>query len=80
MNYEDKLAASVERYHARMKELRQKRPSTKLITHMQSQPQLQAQTQATVETAKCTAHTLEGRKCAFKATHGSFCRKHFLIK
>lgn len=79
MNYEDKLAASLERYRASMKELKQKRPATKLITHMPCQ--LQPQTpQAPVETAKCTAHTLEGRKCVFKATHGSFCRKHFLIK
>lgn len=29
---------------------------------------------------KCTAHTLEGRKCTFKATIGCFCRKHFLMK
>ena len=29
---------------------------------------------------KCTAHTLEGRKCTFKATVGCFCRKHFLMK
>jgi len=80
MNYEDKLAATLVRYRASVKELKQKRPATKLITNVQSLPQQQMPTQAPVETAKCTAHTLEGRKCAFKATHGSFCRKHFLIK
>lgn len=32
------------------------------------------------EAVRCSAHTLEGRKCTFKATVGCFCRKHFLMK
>lgn len=33
-----------------------------------------------VDAVRCSAHTLEGRKCTFKATVGCFCRKHFLMK
>jgi hypothetical protein len=79
MDYDEKLAATLVRYRASMTRLKNSRPSTKMLHSQPQQPQPKVAV-VEVECAKCTAHTLEGRKCTFRATYGNFCRKHFLMK
>lgn len=70
------IDASFKRFRERMIEAKQKRPRTIFLTKLPEN----APAPAPEKVIKCSAQTLEGRKCPYKATNGCFCRKHFLMK
>jgi hypothetical protein len=71
-----RMAETAKRYRDRVLELQKSRRHTVLLTKVPDAPPAEKPKEA----AKCSAQTLEGRKCTYKATHGCFCRKHFLMK
>ena len=60
---------SFERYKLRVLELKQQRRHTVMLMDPPKEQQRPQQ-------AQCSARTLEGRQCPFKAASGCFCKKH----
>jgi hypothetical protein len=65
---------SFERYKLRVLELKQQRRHVVVLTELPKEQPQQRQTQS-----QCSARTLEGRQCPFKATSGCFCKKHSVM-
>lgn len=78
----EKVADASVRARERALSLKQARPHTQLATHKPNATETVVASKTKKSRAvlndafRCKARTLEGRQCAFKATCGSFCKKH----
>jgi len=75
-----KLDASIARFKAHTLELKAKRHKLVRIDeppkpHESSHSEKKARTVPPAG-SRCQAKTMEGKQCGFKATHGTFCKKH----
>jgi hypothetical protein len=71
-----RMTEATKRYLSKFHEMKQTRRHIILLSKIPEIPTSERPT----DVPKCSAQTLEGRKCTYKATNGCFCRKHFLMK
>jgi hypothetical protein len=78
-----KLEAAIARFKARTLEIEAKRhrimrtdkvPTAQETAHVEKKTRTARV--AAPASCRCQAKTLEGKQCGFKATMGSFCKKH----